>query len=323
MSKKVVGVYATESEVIEAVNRLKKEGHTPDGIAIIANENQETSLINQQTDVQSDSVSQENDEPDFWEKIKAAFSGDDAEEHHTSDYKSRLKKHGLSDSEAAEHDANIQDGKFVVLAPENVAGVGTHPDDTPAGAGIGTQPSGTADKNAPGLDDSPYADPSEVETPPRGEGTHRAGDPLKEPGSKQSASDHTEDEQTIRLREEELQVNKEEVQAGEASVKKTVHEETKSVDVPVSHEELHVERKPVSPEETEKGIDSEMKEETIRVPLKEEKIDVTKKPVVKEEVEISKRQVEETEHATEKVKREELDIEEAKNKTRGPLDNDR
>lgn len=326
MSKKVAGVYETESKVIEAVNKLKEEGHFPESISIIANEAQETSLINQQTDVSPDSVPQEsNEEPDFWEKIKAAFSGPDAETKSSSDYRAIFSKHGLSEAEAENQEENVRNGKFVVLAPDNVAGAGRHPDDTAAGAGIGTEPvsdNAQSRKKSPGLDDSPYADPSEVETPPRGEGTHRAGDPLKEQHRNETAySSHEEDDHTIKLREEELEVHKEEVQSGEANVKKTVHEETKSVDVPVSHEELHIERKPVSETSTQNEVDSEIKEETIRVPLKEEKVDVSKKPVVKEEVEIGKKKVEETEHAEDKVKREELEIEE--NKGRSSIDKDR
>jgi uncharacterized protein (TIGR02271 family) len=323
MSKKIVGVYETESEVVESVNRLKEEGYTPESISILANENQETALIRRETDVDTESSHYEKEEePDFWEKVKAAVSGDDAAETHSSDYKSRLKDLGLSESEMEKQQTNIENGKIIVMAPDITPG--RHPDDTAAGAGIGTEPAdshsrASSDRKAPGLDDSPYAKEEDVETPPRGEGTHRAGDPLKDHnreetlhGASSRSGENTEEEQKVRLWEEDLEVEKEEVQAGEAHVKKTVHEETKNVEVPVSREELHVERRTVSGEEAHQGAEGEFKEEEIHIPLKEEKVEVTKKPVVKEEVKISKKKVEETEHAAEEVKREQLDISEDK-----------
>ncbi|WP_147803927.1 DUF2382 domain-containing protein [Alkalicoccus halolimnae] len=326
MSNKVVGVYETEAEVVEAVNRVKQEGYTPESISILANEHQETALIKRETDVDIETRHQgeegKEEGPGLLEKVKAAFTGNGPEETDSSDYKSRLKDLGLSDSEVEKQELNIKNGKIVVLAPDIKPG--RHPDDTAAGAGIGTEPadshsSASSDLKAPGLDDSPYAKEEEVETPLRGEGTHRAGDPLKDPnkaetlhGTSSRSGEKTDEEQKVRLWEEDLEVEKEEVQAGEAHVKKTVHEETKNVEVPVSREELHVERRPVSGEEAHQGAEGEFKEEEIHIPLKEEKVEVTKKPVVKEEVKIRKDKVEETEHAAEEVKREQLDISEDK-----------
>ncbi len=48
----------------------------------------------------------------------------------------------------------------------------------------------------------------------------------------------------VRLREEQLQVNKQPVQTGEVGIRKEVVTEQKTVNVPVSHEEVVVERRP-------------------------------------------------------------------------------
>jgi uncharacterized protein (TIGR02271 family) len=114
-------------------------------------------------------------------------------------------------------------------------------------------------------------------------------------------------EKNLKLREEELDIDKHEVSAGEADVRKEVHEEIKQVDVPVEREEIYVERKPVNEHETDTA--ARMEDESIRVPLKEEEIEVRKRPVVREEVEIGKKKVMDTEEVTDTVKHEELDVE--------------
>lgn len=124
----------------------------------------------------------------------------------------------------------------------------------------------------------------------------------------------TEDEK-IRLKEERLEVDKEEVRTGEVNVRKETKHETKTVDVPVESEEVVIERKPVAGEDS-KTTDTEIDEETesFSIPVKEEKVEVNKKPVVKEEVDIKKKRHEEVEEVTEDVKREELDVD-AKGRT--------
>ena len=122
--------------------------------------------------------------------------------------------------------------------------------------------------------------------------------------------DETEEERAIRLREEQLEVSKEEVAKGEVEVHKDVVEEEKTVNVPVSKEEVYVKRRnvedgEVAPDEAEIGEDEE-----IRIPVREEKVEVKKKPVTTDEVVVGKREVEETEQVKENLKREEAHIEE-------------
>lgn len=113
----------------------------------------------------------------------------------------------------------------------------------------------------------------------------------------------TEAEQTMRLHEEQMHVHKQPQQTGEARVRKEVHTEHKTLDVPVEREEVVIERHPASGRAT----GDELREgQEIRVPVKEEHVHVEKQPVVKEEVEIGKRKVRDTETVASDVRKEEL-----------------
>lgn len=273
MKKKVIGVYETEAKVIEMAMRLQQEGYDPEEISVVANENQETFWIGTKTNAQVESESQKTEEPDFWTQVKAVFSKEVAAEDEPTDYTARLVNLGLSETQAQQLDEDIRKGKIVLLAPEKPK---------------------RAKKKAT-LDTT--VDVEEHTVTPEAHVTETADQELTE-----------EEQRTIRLREEELEVNKEEVEAGEVKVFKTVHEDTKRIDVPVTREELHIEKKPVDGAASELGIEEEMKEETIVIPLKEERVDVSKKTVVKQEVEIGKHTVEDTKQVTDKVKREELNV---------------
>lgn len=122
------------------------------------------------------------------------------------------------------------------------------------------------------------------------------------------ADRYDNDEQTLRLREEQLDVSKDRVQAGEVEVHKEVVEDEQKVNIPVTREEVYVERRDVN--EAASGTDAKIDDdETIRVPIMEEKVEVTKKPVVSEELVIGKREVSDTEQVVESVKHEEAHLE--------------
>lgn len=117
----------------------------------------------------------------------------------------------------------------------------------------------------------------------------------------------TSGEQKIQLKEEQLYVTKERVQAGEVEIHKEVVSEEKTINVPVKREEVYIERHPVSgavPSATPIG----RQDEVIRVPVSEERVQVTKQPVIKEEIDIGKRIVQETQQVTDTVRREEARI---------------
>ncbi len=112
-------------------------------------------------------------------------------------------------------------------------------------------------------------------------------------------------EQTLRLREEELQARKTPVQTGSVHLGKDVVEEERSMDVPVNREEVYVDRRPVDRRPADRPI-SETEGETVNVPVTEERVDVEKRPVVYEEVGVGKRVTQETQRVSDTLRREEL-----------------
>ena len=122
-------------------------------------------------------------------------------------------------------------------------------------------------------------------------------------------------EESLKLHEERLNVDKERVQTGEVNVGKHVVEEEQSIDVPVEREEVYVERRPVN-EQSGSGFtdkDGLGEKDSISVNVNEERLNVTKDEVVSEEVVVGKRKVKDTEHVSETVRREEADIDEDAN----------
>ena len=112
-----------------------------------------------------------------------------------------------------------------------------------------------------------------------------------------------EDQEHIELREEELRVEKDRVEAGEVRLRKEVVEENKTIDVPVMREEVVVEKRSVGGRRPASGQVGE--DEEISVPVMEEQIQVEKTPVVREEVSLKKQQVQGTRQVSDTVKREE------------------
>jgi len=120
-----------------------------------------------------------------------------------------------------------------------------------------------------------------------------------------------DDELRVQRTEEELRAGTREREAGEVGVRKTVHTDRESIEVPTRREEVTVERVPVEGEATEADIG----DEEVSVPVTEEEVVVEKRPVVKEELRIRKDVVEDTEVVEEDVRREEVEIDD---ETTGP-----
>lgn len=112
---------------------------------------------------------------------------------------------------------------------------------------------------------------------------------------------------TVQAHEERLNVQKKPVEAGEVSVRKEVHTEHKTIDVPVTREEVVVERRPGSGAAVSASSLSPGQE--IRIPVKEEQVQVQKQTVVAEEVSVGKRKVQETERVDETLRKEEIKVE--------------
>jgi uncharacterized protein (TIGR02271 family) len=131
-------------------------------------------------------------------------------------------------------------------------------------------------------------------------------------GAAASTAAHTTPEgDTIQVKEERLHAEKRPVEAGEVRVRKEVHSETKSLEVPVQREEVIIERTPVHGQAAAEGIAAgELREgEEIRIPVREEQVDVTKDAVVVEEVKVGKRPVQDTERVSGQVRKEEIKVE--------------
>jgi uncharacterized protein (TIGR02271 family) len=118
--------------------------------------------------------------------------------------------------------------------------------------------------------------------------------------------------QRLQLRDEELEVRKQPVQAGEVRIRKEVVTEQRTIDVPVTREEVVIERHQVAdgtPAVAGAGAD----QDEVRIPVMEEQVKVEKRPVVREEISVGKREVEDVRHVEGTVSHEEARIENAGN----------
>lgn len=110
-------------------------------------------------------------------------------------------------------------------------------------------------------------------------------------------------DRTIQIREERLKASKTPVETGSVHVRKEVHTEHQTLDVPVEREEVVIERRPASGHAS-----GDIRNEEIRIPVTEEKVNVSKDTVVKEEVSVGKRKVQDTEQVAGTVRKEELKV---------------
>ena len=117
----------------------------------------------------------------------------------------------------------------------------------------------------------------------------------------------TDSTRRIPLAEEELDISKRKVQAGEATVHKTVETEHVTRPVTLTREEVTIERRPVSGREASNASIGKDDSE-IRIPLMSEEAVVNKRPVVKEEIVISKHAVTENKNVEADLRKEQVDI---------------
>jgi uncharacterized protein (TIGR02271 family) len=120
--------------------------------------------------------------------------------------------------------------------------------------------------------------------------------------SKKTAADNGS---TLKIREEQLDISKRQIQTGEVTMHTEVSTEEKIIKVPVTHEELVIKKKVLDGESSNNDIGHT---ETIRIPISEEQVEVIKRPVVLEDVNIYKHQFHENKHIEETVKKEKVNI---------------
>ncbi len=119
-----------------------------------------------------------------------------------------------------------------------------------------------------------------------------------------------DEDRTMRLHEERLDISKSRETTGEVNLRKEVVEEQKTINVPVSREEVVIEKKVIHDDAAGEPIG---RDETIRIPVTEERVEVNKRPVVTGEVEIHKREVQETEQVRDTLKKEEARLDQTGN----------
>jgi len=119
-------------------------------------------------------------------------------------------------------------------------------------------------------------------------------------------------DQRLTLAEEQLDVGKRQVNAGEAAIRKTVETEHVTKAVPVAHEEVTVERRPLSGDAAA-ARDVDIGEDEIRVPLSAEEVVVGKRAVPTEELVIKKRVVTEEKKVEADLRKERVDDSQLRN----------
>lgn len=302
MNRRVEGSYVRVEDAIHAVQRLREEGYSKKDIYVVANSTVRDSIpytMDAEVSTDSDMRSQDHDsDRSLWDKIKDAFTMDEYDTPNQSGYDAN------NDPLSGYHD-EIEQGNVIVLVDEGARTSVT--DDT-------TSTSTTTDAGVLGGGMGAFG-PSAPLDPVMGDDGVTGDKTFTDvPGTDSSLTDHHhhntgKDDETIELKEERLDVDKNEVQTGEVKIGKHVVEETKNIEVPVTHEEVTIERRPVTDRHsTTEPIRDTNESEEIVVPITEEQIDVSKHTDVVEEVDIRKDKVTENKHVTDTVRKEELDI---------------
>ena len=131
------------------------------------------------------------------------------------------------------------------------------------------------------------------------------GNPLLQSESATRPTQPSQD--TMQLREEELVAHKQSVETGQVQIGKEIVSEQRTLDVPVTREQVTVERHPVDRRPSDRPMDEH--DETILMPVHQEQIELEKQAVVYEEVGVGKREVQENQEVSGTVRREEARIE--------------
>ncbi|HSI66280.1 MAG TPA: YsnF/AvaK domain-containing protein [Planococcus sp. (in: firmicutes)] len=130
-----------------------------------------------------------------------------------------------------------------------------------------------------------------------------------------SGATEKDSEESIRLHEERLNVEKDRVQTGEVKIGKHLVEEEKKMDVPIEREEVYIERRPVNEEvSSDKERAEAAADKNIHIPVSKERVNVSKEEIVTEELVVGKKKIKDTEQISETVRKEKAHIEESSSK---------
>ncbi|UTR09932.1 general stress protein [Evansella sp. LMS18] len=127
MAYSVTGVFSSEQEVREEVEKLRSRGYQPNEIYLVSGDHKENSWLRQEATVEDDTTRDtDTGEGSFWGKVKDFFKDNESNSDNSRGYEDRLKNLGLTDSAAKEYGQAAESGKIVVLVPEegNATGEG-------------------------------------------------------------------------------------------------------------------------------------------------------------------------------------------------------
>lgn len=275
MNKKVIGVFHSEEEAIRKVEELEAQGFNTSDIYAVAKDEDNISMVRGRTNIDVKSTG-----GNWFDRFVGFITGEEP-------VREALHNAGLDGPEMDDYYRDIDDGGILLYVDEDYGGMN---DST-----IGNMDEGP--HNVHNVDAELHTGANFV--------------PHSEPDAGyQAGRDQTNEETRMKLHEEKLSVDKEQVDSGEVRVRKHVVEEEQSFDVPVSREEVYIERRPVDEKKAVGEVSDVFEEDgqSIRIPLREEHVEVTKRPVVNEELIVGKKEIEDTETVRETVRREEADI---------------
>lgn len=284
-NKKFIGSFMSEEQLLQRIADLKMQGYDDDDMFVVVKDEDDISILKARSDVDVKTS------PRNWlDRFMAFLTGDEP-------VKEGLLRLGMSDEEANRYCREVENGNLLLYIDRNSDGYFEEDRNRMRSTYEG------------GI---PTAFDNDLQTRPMN-GMDRESDGVMNgasTGDQDGYLNHEDDEKRLKLREEQLNVDKEMVQTGEVNVHKEVVEEEQSVNIPVRREEVTVERQKVNDMDGEQmDMDSEiMEDEDIRIPIKEERIHVSKEPVVREELVIKKHEVEDTETVRDTVKREKAHV---------------
>jgi uncharacterized protein (TIGR02271 family) len=112
----------------------------------------------------------------------------------------------------------------------------------------------------------------------------------------------------LTVSEEQLQVGKRQVSAGEVGVRKNVETRHVEQEVPLMREEVTVERRPINADSARGSMDAQITDDEIRVPVMREEAVIEKRLVPTEEIIIRKTAVRDTETVGADLRRERVEV---------------
>jgi uncharacterized protein (TIGR02271 family) len=118
---------------------------------------------------------------------------------------------------------------------------------------------------------------------------------------------HTRDEATMQLSEEQLRVDKREIDAGGVRLRKVIRTEVVNQPVELRREEVVIERVPA--DEMRSPGRASFEEQEVYIPLRREEAVVQKEAHVREEIRARKSSQTDTQQVTERVRREDVEVE--------------